>query len=211
MLIFAAEMDLKTSVMRALSSLGEVDGGKMLSGRLDQQDWQAIHRGAKKAHALKIAIRVGKIGTGHLCAVARRWRAKYPDRQVLVIADYLQILEHDGDHDREDQAIGASSWALKMLAEQLKCPVLALSQITVVEGKHRTRGSRRIEQDANLVLFVRREDGKADERGEQAATLSIEFFRHGPTGSYPMIWQGPFTRFVNPTAGDGQEEMAYGA
>lgn len=217
-LAFTTEMRTVPYTRRLIAQQGSVNGARLTSGRLVADDWARIHGAAAALTKLPVCIEPERMRTSLACAVARQYRSEFPATQLgLIVVDYLQLIEHDSeDYEREEQAISASALAFKNLAVATGWPVLLLSQVTMVDGKAKARGSRGAEHHADLVLLIERKVDEQDQEENatgQAASLVVDMFRHGPTGSVPMWWQGEFTRFVNPSSDDDrtQEEMAFGA
>ena len=124
----------------------------------------------------------------------------------LVIIDYLQLMEGEGNNESRQQEIAKISRSLKILAKELDCPVVALSQLSRApeqRADHRPmlsdlRESGSIEQDADIVMFLYRDDyyNKESEKKDIAEVI-IAKQRGGQTGTVELLWMGQYTKFVN--------------
>ncbi len=212
--IFSLEMSKEQLVIRMLGSEARVDAHKLRTGKLHDRDWAPLsHAAARIADAPIHIDDTAAISALELRAKSRRLKA---DQGLdLIIVDYLQLMRGDGDS--REQEISAISRSLKALAKELNIPVVALSQLNrAVEtrpGKEKRpmladlRESGAIEQDADVVLFVYRDEvynkcGCEPDReclcGRRgAAEIIIGKQRNGPIGRVDLTFLNRFTRFEN--------------
>ena len=129
----------------------------------------------------------------------------------MIVLDYLQLMEHEGRSESRQQEITAISRGLKQLAREMECPVLVLSQLSRApeqRTEHRPilsdlRESGAIEQDADLVLFLYRDEVYNPEATEKPGICEVNIAknRNGPIGTVEVIWQSNYTRFANKSKG----------
>jgi replicative DNA helicase len=124
----------------------------------------------------------------------------------LILVDYLQLMQLEGRQESRQQEISAISRGLKALAKEMECPVIALSQLSrapELRSDHRPilsdlRESGAIEQDADVVLFLYRDEYYNKETElKNIGELIIAKHRNGPTGSIELVWKGEYTKFLN--------------
>lgn len=227
--VFSLEMPREQLATRMVCSEGRVDLGKLRQGHLHADDWRKLTESGGYLSTLPIWIDdTPAIGVLELRAKVRRQQAEFdreavaatattparPARRVgVVIVDYLQLMT--GDADSREQEISAISRGLKALAKELKVPVLALSQLNrAVEtrGKDKRpqlsdlRESGAIEQDADNIIFIYRDDYyHEDSDAKGIAELIIAKQRNGPTGKVKVRFSASCTRFDNLEPGDYPE------
>ncbi|HBA90004.1 MAG TPA: replicative DNA helicase [Geobacter sp.] len=204
--IFSLEMPKEQLVERLLCSVSRVDLTRLRSGHLQENDWPKLTKGAGQLHDAKIFIDdTPSITVMELRSKARRLKAEH-DIGIVVI-DYLQLMRGGANPESRQQEISEISRSLKALAKELGIPVVALSQLN--RGlEQRTdkrpmmsdlRESGAIEQDADIIMFVFREEvydkDNADLKGK--AEVIIGKHRSGPTGVVHLLFRGEFTRFEN--------------
>ncbi|MBK9258869.1 MAG: replicative DNA helicase [Polyangiaceae bacterium] len=214
--VFSLEMPREQLGMRTTCSEGRVDLGKVKKGMLQADDWRRLTDAAAYLNQLPIFIDdTPGIGLMELRAKARRMQAEYnrpakpgqPERRIgLVIVDYLQLMKgREGAQNRE-QEISEISRGLKELAKELRVPVIALSQLNrAVEGRtdkrpqlSDLRESGAIEQDADLVMFIYRDDYYNENSNKKGiAEIIIAKQRNGPTGKVLVRFASSYTRFDN--------------
>jgi replicative DNA helicase len=226
---FSLEMSKDQLVQRLLCSEGFVDAQKLRRGKLQDEDYPKLARAAGLLSAAHIWID-DSAGLTPLAVRSKARRLKAEHDIDLVVVDYLQLMQGPEDSDNRQQEISYISRSLKALAKELDLPVLALSQLSRAPeqrgGEHRRpqlsdlRESGAIEQDADVVLFIYREemyvtptpDGKKlDKDGndiERKAELIIGKQRNGPTGTISLIFEKRFTRFDNATRREHPPELA---
>jgi replicative DNA helicase len=217
--IFSLEMSKEALVQRLLTSEGRVDSQRMRKGTLQPEDFARLARAAGILSAAPIWIDdTPGITLLEIRSKARRLKAT-ADIQMLVI-DYLQLVQGPGNAESRQQEISLISRSLKGLAKELDIPVVVLSQLSRAPEQ---RGDRRpqlsdlresgaIEQDADLVMFIFRQemyDGPVDKEGnslEGRAEVIVGKQRNGPTGLVNLYFQKAYTRFENyTTRGAGQD------
>ncbi len=214
--IFSLEMSREALLLRLLCSTAEVDMHKMRTGSLWRQDTEKVVRAMEQlAHAHIYIDDAPSIGLSEMRAKARRLQQS-AGRLDLIIVDYLQLMAGGGRrYENRTQEVSAISRGLKALAKELKVPVMALSQLSRAPesrgGDHRPqlsdlRESGSIEQDADVVMFIFREEVyKQDDPDVQGrAEIIIAKQRNGPTGKLMLAFRKGFTRFEN-LADEGME------
>jgi replicative DNA helicase len=205
--IFSLEMSREQLVMRMLSSVSAVDGNRLRRGYLSHQDWPLLTRAAGKLAEAPIFIDDSAASTVlEIRAKSRRLKADHG--LALVIVDYLQLIRGRDRSENRQQEISEISRSLKSLAKELKVPVLALSQLSrAVEsrgGDRRPqlsdlRESGAIEQDADVVAFIFREDMYRDDADQHQgiAEVIVRKQRNGPTATVKLAFRKECTRFGN--------------
>ena len=220
--IFSLEMPADQLLMRLLASSARVDMKKLRGGRLTQNDEEKFQEMAGALYNAPIYIDdSGGLSPFDLRAKARRLKQKDP-RLSLIVIDYLQLMHQKGKVESRQLEVSEISRALKQLAKELEVPVIALSQLNrkVEERKggkpmlSDLRESGSIEQDADVVMFIHREDqddgGGADgEDGAKSRTvIPVELIvakqRNGPVGSIDLVFLSEFTRFESRARGEFQ-------
>jgi len=210
--IFSLEMSKEALVQRLMCSEGLVDAQRLRRGQLRDEDYPKLARAAGLLGTAPIWIDdSGMLSPLEMRSKARRLKAEQ-DSLALVIVDYLQLMQGPRDAESRQQEISHISRSLKALAKELNVPVLALSQLSRAPeqraGDHRPklsdlRESGAIEQDADVVLFIYRDEvykGPEDEKGnslEGLAEIIVGKQRNGPTGTVPLYFKKEFTRFDN--------------
>ncbi len=206
--IFSLEMSKEQLVTRMLCSEARVDANKLRRGYLAESDWPKLTRAAGVISEAPIYIDdTPAISVLEMRAKARRLQAEHKGLGMIIV-DYLQLMRGREGAERREQEISEISRSLKALAKELNVPVVALSQLSrAVEqrgGDKRPilsdlRESGSIEQDADVVLFVFREEvyKRDDEDVKGEAEIIIGKQRNGPTGTVKLAWLGEYTRFEN--------------
>lgn len=203
--IFNLEMSKSMIVNRIICSQATVDSQAVRKGDFQPEDWQQICSVIDKLSSAPIYIDdSSSITVSEIRAKCRR--LKQTKNLGLVVIDYLQLMQGSGKNDNRQQEISNISRSLKVLAKELDVPVIALSQLS---RSSESRGDKRpmlsdlresgaIEQDADLVIFLYRDDYYNDDSTEKnIAEINIAKQRSGSTGTFKLGWQGRFTRFVN--------------
>ncbi len=206
--VFSLEMSHQQLFLRLLCSEGQIDAHRLRTGRVNREQWQAVIRvyGSLSEAPIYIDDTPG-IGILEMRAKARRLKREHG--LDLLVVDYLQLMRGRGTYDSRQQEISDISRSLKELAKELNIPVLALSQLSRApeqrSGDHRPqlsdlRESGAIEQDADVVLFLFREElyKRDDPTVEGKAELIVGKQRNGPIGTVQLNFIRQFTRFVNP-------------
>lgn len=204
-LIFSLEMSSQQLVDRMLSAESRVNAWNLRTGRLSSdREFSQLRDSLDKLSKAKIFID-DQPGNSivRMKALARRLKAE--KGLDLIVVDYLQLMTTSKNHDSMVNQVTEISRSLKSLAKELDVPVLALSQLSrAVEsrgGKPRLsdlRDSGSIEQDADVVMFIHREDkGKEESEQTNIAEILIEKHRNGPTGKVDLYFDGKTTSFLN--------------
>ncbi len=202
---FSLEMSKQQLVQRLLCSHARIDVQKVRSGYLSANDWPLLTQAAAELSEIPLYIDDSPaLNIFELRAKARRLKANY-DVQ-LVVVDYLQLIRSAARKENRQQEISEISRALKALAKELSVPLIAVSQLSrAVEsrGDHRPqlsdlRESGAIEQDADVVIFLFREEYyKADTENKGIAEVIIAKQRNGPTGTLKLGFIKECMKFVN--------------
>ncbi len=206
--IFSLEMSRTQLTQRILCSEAEVDAQRVRTGEIQPAEWEKITNIMNSLHEAPLHIDDSPaLSVSEIRAKCRRLKIKCPDL-ALVVVDYLQLIEDRSSNDRIQQ-ISAISRGLKSLARELDVPIIALSQLSrkVEErsDKHPMlsdlRESGAIEQDADVVMFIYREEYYDKENPEikNKAQIMVAKQRNGPTGGCELIFQGSTTKFKNKT------------
>ena len=204
---FSLEMSKEQLVQRMLCSEGAIDSQRLRTGKLDDKEWQELIKTADKVSKAKLFIDdTAGISVMELRSKARRLKAEHG--LDLIVIDYLQLMQgrsKGGDNSRQ-QEISEISRSLKALARELDVPVVALSQLSrSVESRtvkkpmlSDLRESGSLEQDADIVMFLYREDYYDQETERKNITeVLISKHRNGPIGSVELFFQKEFTKFRN--------------
>jgi replicative DNA helicase len=207
--LFSLEMSKEQLVQRMLCSEALVDLGRLLRGRLSDDDYVRLAQAAGHLNTAPIWIDdSGSLNVLEMRAKARRLKADQPELG-LVVVDYIQLMNAHGDAENRQQEVSAISRGLKALAKELEVPILALSQLSRApeqRSDHRPqlsdlRESGSLEQDADLVMFLYRPEyylgrEEAQEKGVVGkAELIIGKQRNGPTGIVDLFFRREATRF----------------
>ena len=202
--IFSLEMSKESLMDRMLCAWGRVDLSRVRKGYLDDEDWNKLSTAADTLARAKIFID-DTAALSPLALRARCRRLKAEHGLGLVMVDYLQLM-HSSRNDSRELEISDISRNLKALAKELKVPVIALSQLNR-KLEERTdkrpvlsdlRESGAIEQDADLIMFIHREDAynkKADKPKTGIAEIIIGKHRNGPTGVVQLYYRPQYTAF----------------
>lgn len=203
--IFSLEMSKLQLVNRIISMESKVDSKNIRTGNLSPSEWASISEGASSVGMSNLIIDdTPGISISELRAKCRK--LKRDNNLGLVIIDYIQLMTGAGKSESRQQEVSEISRALKGLARELNVPVIALSQLSrAVESRPEKvpmlsdlRESGAIEQDADVVMFIYREEyykKDTDRRGE--ADIIIAKQRNGPTGTVTLAWIPDFTKFAN--------------
>jgi replicative DNA helicase len=217
--IFSLEMSKHQLIQRMLSSEAEIDSQRIRTGNLQNKDWEKLV--SSMDDIAKAPIYIDDTPGSTLTDIrAKCRRLKMEEKNLgLVMIDYLQLIESSGREDRTQQ-ISAISRGLKILAKELDVPVLALSQLSRATESRTDkrpmlsdlRESGSIEQDADIVMFIYRDDyykrdddeedisAKAISKGE--SEIIIAKHRNGSVGSVKLLFQDNITKFKNPIKTD---------
>ncbi len=203
--IFSMEMPSQQLAFRMISSLGRVDQTHLRTGRFPDEDWSRINTAVQLMSEAPIFID----DTPGLSPTEIRARSRRLQREHglgLIVVDYLQLMEVPGSKENRATEISEISRSLKALAKELSLPVIALSQLNrSVEQRNDKRPvmsdlreSGAIEQDADLILFIYREEVyNQDTPRKGIADIAIAKQRNGPIGDFPLTFVGRYTKFEN--------------
>ena len=201
--IFSLEMSRAQLVLRMLSSQAHLDSHAVRTGQLKGPDWVALTEAAGKLEQAKIFIDdSGNLSVQQMRGKARRLKAEHG--LDLLIIDYLQLMDGKGSSESRQQEISDISRALKALAKELNIPVVALSQLSrAVENRtdkrpmlSDLRESGAIEQDADVVMFIYRDEvynAESDDKG--IANILVRKHRNGPIGEVDLQFHDRYAKF----------------
>ena len=220
-LVFSMEMGASQLASRILGSVGRIDQSRMRTGKLQDDEWPRITEAISRLNETTILIDE----TGALSSLELRARARRIARKCgtlgLIVVDYLQLMSGNSGGSGENRAteISEISRSLKSLAKELQCPVIALSQLNRgLEQRPNKRPimsdlreSGAIEQDADVILFIYRDEvyhpDTTTDKG--IAEIICAKQRNGPIGTVKLSWQGQFTKFDNLALAPGQSSGGY--
>jgi len=203
--IFSMEMSAQQLVRRMFSSLGQIDQNKLRTGSLDDLDWPKLTSAMNLLHKSQIFIdETPSLSPAELRARARRLKREHDIG--LIVVDYLQLMAVPGTRENRATEIAEISRSLKAIAKELQLPVIALSQLNraleqrpnkrPVMADLRESGS--IEQDADLIVFIYRDEVYNEDSPDKGkAEIIIGKHRNGPTGTVVLTFQGHWLRFLN--------------
>ena len=208
--VFSMEMSGTQLATRMLGSIARVDQHKMRTGRLSDQEWHDLSEAMGRLHDAPIFIdETAALNSLEIRTRARRLWRQFGGKLGLVVVDYLQLMSATNTKGSENRAteISEMSRSLKALAKELKVPVIALSQLSrAVEQRNDRRPmmsdlreSGAIEQDADVILFIYRDEVYSPDKPEAKgrAEIIIGKQRNGPIGKVELTFLGQFTRFEN--------------
>ena len=203
--VFSLEMSKDQLVQRMLSSQSHVELKKIKTGTLDENDWPRIIDAMAVLSNANIYIDdTPGIKISELRSKCRK--LKIEKGLDLILIDYLQLMEGEGNNERRQQEIAKISRSLKIIAKELNCPVVALSQLSRApeqRADHRPmlsdlRESGSIEQDADIVMFLYRDEYyHPDSESKNIGEVLIAKNRHGETGSVELVWLGEVQKFAD--------------
>jgi replicative DNA helicase len=203
--IFSLEMTTRQLILRLLMAEAEIDFSRFRAGYLGDRDWPRLTRAADVLSNARIYIDdSGSVTVSDLGAKARRLDREH--KLSLIVVDYLQLMRGSSEAERREQEIAETTRALKLLAKDLDLPVIALSQLNrgpeTRPNPHKRpvladlRESGAIEQDADLVVFIYRDELYNEDTDEKGmAELIIAKQRNGPTDTVRLQFQGKHARF----------------
>jgi replicative DNA helicase len=211
--IFSLEMSKEQLFMRMLTSEARVDAHRFRGGFLGEQDYARLVDAFARLHEAKVFVDdTPSVGILEMRAKARRLKLEHG--LDMLVVDYLQLMQGRGRFENRQQELASISRALKILAKELNVPIVALSQLsraTESRGDHRPqlsdlRESGALEQDADVVLFIFREEmyvaeGERNPDVEGTAEIIVGKQRNGPTGVARLAFLKQYTRFENLAAG----------
>ena len=205
-LVFSMEMGGAQLAMRMLGSVGRLDQNRLRTGRLNNEDWPRLTHAIQKLNDTQIYIdETPALTPVELRARARR-QARMCGKLGLIVVDYLQLMSSNSHGENRATEISEISRNLKGLAKELNCPVIALSQLNrSLEQRPNKRPimsdlreSGAIEQDADLILFIYRDEVyNPDSADLGTAEIIVGKQRNGPIGHCRLTFLGQFTKFEN--------------
>ena len=202
-------MSKEQLLQRLLCAEAEVDMQKVKSGNMQAKDWERLLNAMTVISETPIYID-DTPGATIMDIRAKCRRVAMEEKKLgLIVIDYLQLMEGGGNEERTQQ-VSAISRGLKGIARELNVPIIALSQLSRAVEQRNTkkpmlsdlRESGSIEQDADIVMFIYREDYYDQEETENKGNAEIIIAKHrnGPTGSVDLLFQPNITKFKNKTA-----------
>jgi len=218
--IFSMEMGSEQIVTRLLGAVSKVNQQKMRTGKMDDDDWAKIADGLGRLNEAPLFIDEGSaLNSYELRARARRLHRSTEGGLGLIVVDYIQLMSALGGQQGENRAteISEISRSLKSLAKELNVPVVALSQLNRnVDSRpdkrpqmSDLRESGAIEQDADVIMFIYRDEVYNPESADKGiAEIILAKQRSGPIGTVKLTFVGEFTRFEN-YANPGYETPGY--
>ena len=201
--VFSLEMSKEQLSYKLLCSEANVDMSKLRHGDLEDRDWENIAKASGPLAAAKIFID-DTAGTSVMDMRSKCRKLKMEHGIDLIVIDYLQLMTGSNTESRQ-QEVSEISRSIKALAKEMQCPVIALSQLSRApeqRADHRPmlsdlRESGSIEQDADLVMFLYRDEYYNEETEDKnVAELIIAKQRNGPIGTVKLAWIGQFSKFA---------------
>ena len=200
--VFNLEMSAEQLANRMLSSEAQIDSFKMRSGDLHDEDWNAIAHAASRLSETEILID----DTSGITVTGMKSKLRRVKNLGLVVVDYLQLMQGEKHQDNRVQEVADISRGLKLMAKELEIPVICCAQLS--RGPENRpdkrpmlsdlRDSGAIEQDADIVMFLYRDEYYKEETAEQSvAEVIIAKNRHGSLDRIKLGWIGRFTKFTN--------------
>ena len=214
--VFSMEMGASQLAVRIVGSIGRIDQTHLRTGRLTDDEWPRLTEAIEKLRNISLHIdETPGLTTSELRANARRL-ARQCGKLGLIVVDYLQLMSVSSSMSDENRAtaVGEISRGLKMLAKELGCPVIALSQLSRgVESRtdkrpmmSDLRESGAIEQDADVIMFIYRDDYyNKDSKEPGVAEIVVAKQRNGPVGTVKLTFLKPLTKFDNLAPGSSGE------
>ena len=212
--VFSMEMGAAQLAVRIVGSIGRIDQSHLRTGKLSDEEWPRLTEAIDKLRTISLHIdETAGLTSGELRANARRL-ARQCGKLGLIVVDYLQLMSGSTiDGENRATELGEISRGLKMLAKELQCPVLAISQLNrSVEARpdkrpmmSDLRESGAIEQDADIIMFIYRDEYYTKDACKEpgVAEIIIAKQRHGPTGVVKLTFLKPITKFESLASGHG--------
>jgi len=213
-LVFSMEMPAPSLIIRMLSSVGHIDQTRIRNGKLEQEDWPKLSTAVNKLKDVPLYID----DTAALTPTEIRSRARRVAREHgqlgMIMVDYLQLMQIAGSSEGRTAEISEISRSLKAIAKEFEVPMVALSQLNrsleqrpnkrPVNSDLRESGA--IEQDADVIMFIYRDEVYNEESPDKGvAEIIIGKQRNGPIGICRLAFQGQFTRFENLARGSYEQ------
>jgi replicative DNA helicase len=213
--VFSMEMGAAQLAVRIVGSIGRIDQGHLRTGKLTDEEWPRLTEAIERLRTISLHIDESPgLNSSEVRANARRLSRQY-GQLGLIVVDYLQLMSGNNSDSSDNRAteLGEISRGLKMLARELKCPVIALSQLNrSVEQRpdkrpmmSDLRESGAIEQDADIIMFIYRDEYYTKEACKEpgVAEVIIAKQRNGPTGTVKLAFLRNITKFENLANGGG--------
>ena len=204
--VFSMEMGAAQLAVRIVGSIGRIDQGHLRTGKLTDEEWPRLSEAIEKLRTISLHIdESAGLTSSELRANARRL-SRQCGKLGLIVVDYLQLMSgSSGDNEHRATVLGEISRGLKMLARELQCPVIALSQLNrSVEQRpdkrpmmSDLRESGAIEQDADIIMFIYRDEYYTKDACKEpgVAEVIIAKQRNGPTGTVKLAFLNNITKF----------------
>ncbi len=207
-IVFSMEMGASQLALRMVGSLGRIDQQRLRTGALRDDEWGRLSEAVETLGRVALFIDESPALTPTEVRARARRQARQCGQLGLIVVDYMQLMSGSSDSGDENRAtvLGEISRGLKSLAKELKCPVLALSQLNRgVESRtdkrpmmSDLRESGAIEQDADVIMFIYRDEYyNKDSKEPGVAEIIIGKQRNGPTGTERLVFLKPLTKFDN--------------
>ena len=202
--VFSLEMSAEQLANRMLSSEAQIDSYKMRSGQLDDQDWEALAYASSRLSSVDILID----DTPGITVAGMKSKLRRVKNPGMVVIDYLQLMQGDTKTDNRVNEVGEISRGLKLLAKEFNVPVITCAQLSRGPEQRQDkrpmlsdlRDSGAIEQDADIVMFLYRDEYYKEASGEQSvAEVIVAKNRHGSVDKVKLGWIGQYTKFTNLT------------
>ncbi|MGQ0711774.1 MAG: replicative DNA helicase [Rhodoferax sp.] len=213
--VFSMEMGASQLAVRIVGSIGRIDQGHLRTGKLSDEEWPRLTDAIERLRTVSMHIdETAGLTSSELRASARRL-ARQCGKLGLIVVDYLQLMSGSGgDGENRATELGEISRGLKMLARELQCPVIALSQLNrSVEQRpdkrpmmSDLRESGAIEQDADIIMFIYRDEYYTKEACKEpgVAEIIIAKQRNGPTGTVKLAFLNKLTKFESLATGNDE-------
>jgi len=211
--VFSMEMGAAQLAIRIVGSIGRIDQGHLRTGKLNDDEWPRLTEAIEKLRNIQLFIdETPGLTVSELRANARRLARQCGGKLGLIVVDYLQLMSTSSGMSDENRAtaVGEISRGLKMLAKELGCPLIALSQLSrAVESRtdkrpmmSDLRESGAIEQDADVIMFIYRDDYyNKDSKEPGVSEVIISKQRNGPTGTVKLAFLKNLTKFESLASG----------
>lgn len=205
--LFTLEMSEQEVTQRLVSAEGKIDSQRLRTGQLTPEDWERFTETSGRLANIPLSVDdSGSTSIMEMRSKARRLKAKNP-KLGMIIVDYVQLMIPDGNAENRVQEVSQISRGLKVLARDLRIPIIAMSQLSrQVEGRHDKRPllsdlreSGSLEQDADLVIFIYRDDYYNKEESDQqgVAEIILGKQRNGPIGTIRLSFIRRYAKFAN--------------
>jgi replicative DNA helicase len=216
--VFSMEMGASQLAVRIVGSIGRIDQSHLRTGKLTDEEWPRLTEAIERLRNISLHIdETAGLTASELRASARRL-SRNCGKLGLIVVDYLQLMSgSSGNDENRATELGEISRGLKMLAKELQCPVIALSQLNrSVETRpdkrpmmSDLRESGAIEQDADIIMFIYRDEYYTKEACKEpgVAEILIAKQRNGPTGVVKLAWLRQLTRFESLASGAGNGDF----